>query len=87
MIMVCLHPSHKPDWGFPERGKISWGGATHTFYFGIYASMFLILLAPLIVGYIQGTDLYVFLTGCIGYAITWTTDGARGYFQPYTKIK
>ena len=32
-IKLTLEQTHKPDWGFPSPGKVSWGGKAHLVYF------------------------------------------------------
>ncbi len=87
MGFVCTLPGHKPDWGYPKPGKISWGGFSHLPYFGIYCAIALYLVITMIQGKLTGLNLALVIIGGAGYAITWIVDLFEGNFEKLKPIK
>jgi hypothetical protein len=46
---MCLSDGHKPDWGFPEKGKVSYGGLIHAVYWGLNVGMVIICIYHLLI--------------------------------------
>jgi len=82
---MCLTKDHKPDWGFPEIGKISLGGLVHLAYFGVICSMAIICLIAILLGILHGYSfLITFLGGGI-WIISFIFDYYQGHFEPLKK--
>ncbi len=78
---MCLSAKHKPDWGFPMKGKISLGGIIHLGYFWFYFSIIFFTVWNCI----TKPEWLMFGAGLIIYAITWHKDLRSGNFAPLIK--
>lgn len=61
----CARPSHKPDWGYLEGGKITWGGRTHLVYAFCQGSLVGIGLVLLCASKMTGAPLIMYVTGIV----------------------
>ena len=81
--LMCLSKNHKPDYGYPAMGKISFAGALHLPYHGINAAMAIICLYHwLWTGMIRGLPMWIGLTGTAVYIAALVIDIMRGNFDP-----
>ena len=85
-LKMCLAENHKPDWGFPEAGKISLGGILHLPYFGAGIAMAALCLWHLATGNLYGTTLWVGLTGGGIYLSCFAADIISGNFDPIKRV-
>lgn len=76
---MCLSKDYKPDWGFPEIGKISAGGLLHLPYFG-----FSVVAGVWCLGLFRfpGTVLWTYLAGAVLYAVCFALEIKSGNFDP-----
>ncbi|PKM91803.1 hypothetical protein CVU82_01180 [Candidatus Falkowbacteria bacterium HGW-Falkowbacteria-1] len=81
-----LRPSHKPDWGYPQKGKISLGGISHLPYFGILSGMALICFINIISGDLRGAPLWATLAGGLFYIIMTVADIKSGNFDEFKTV-
>lgn len=77
---------HKPDWGYPKKGKISLGGLVHLPYFGALSSMALICFINIISGDLEGVVLWTTLIGGLFYVGTFLLDIKSGNFDKLHKL-
>jgi len=86
--VICLAPNHKPDWGYPEAGKISWGGRVHLVYFGFHVAYVLLGFGLLLRVVITGAFLELALLigfglfGLLSYIVAFILDVKHGNFVP-----
>lgn len=85
-VYMNLQDSHKPDWGYPAKGKISLGGIIHLPYFGALSGMSVICLINIINGGIEGILLYTTISGMAIYLITVVLDIKSGHFDSLKKM-
>lgn len=78
--IMCLSKDHKPDWGFPAKGKINLGGIIHLIYFWFYVSIISFTLFHWTK--LTANDWSIFFAGLIIYAISWWKDVKSGNFDP-----
>lgn len=81
---MCTSKEHKPDWGFPDIGKISWGGIIHLSYFGVGVAMN--MLCVWFADYLSGQILIVLFSGVMFYAVCLIEDIRSGNFDPLKRI-
>jgi hypothetical protein len=86
-LKTCLAKNHKPDWGYPEIGKISLGGISHLPYFGIQLGMGVVCLIKAFTGELTGLVLISAIGGGIIIVIMAILDWKTGHFDPLIKIK
>lgn len=79
---MCLSKDHKPDWGFPEVGKISWGGISHLPYHGVGVAGSAISLVHLALGHLSWSVACYALTGAAIYIASVAADVLTGKFDP-----
>ncbi len=82
-----LKSGHKPDWGYPSQGRISWGGITHLPYFGSLFAMSILCLINIFSGEIRGVLLWTTLSGGFIYIITIIVDIKLGHFDSIKNYK
>lgn len=70
--------NHKPNWGFMEGGKITWGGKTHLLYFAVQSVVAVAGLGLLFTLQVSGIALAVGLAGIAVYAAAVIADVATG---------
>lgn len=85
-LFINLQKNHKPDWGYPSEGKVSWGGLSHLPYFGLLFGMSVICLIKIINGEVKTLLLLTILGGFTIYAITTILDIKSGHFNPLRKL-
>lgn len=83
-LVMCLGKKHKPDYGFPDIGKISYAGVLHLFYFGAGVAASIISVWHIFTGDLTGTPLWVGLCGGVIYMICFFRDIIDGNFNPVT---
>lgn len=82
-MRMCLGVNHKPDWGYPEVGKISVGGYLHLPYFGVSVVAGVWCLGLLRV---PGTVMYIYLAGLVVYALCFLLELKSGNLDPIKKV-
>ena len=83
---MCLGKEHKPDYGFPEVGKISLAGMLHLIYFGAGIGATIISLCNLFTGELVGPVLYVALGGGVAYLAFLAPEIMSGNFDPLKRV-
>ena len=84
--VMCLGSNHKPDYGFPDTGKISFAGFLHLFYFGFGTGAALLCLLALIRGELEGPVMWTALSGGTFYAGCFILEIASGNFDRLKKV-
>jgi len=79
---VGTHEKYKPNWSFPETGRVSLGGMVHLAYFGMNVAASTICILHVFSGDIRGTSLWLTLTGWTIFALAVVVDTALGYKDP-----
>ena len=79
---MCLGKDHKPDYGFPQIGKVSIAGLMHSPYLGVGVAASIFCLWFVITGILRGPVLYVWLSGLAFYAICFVAEIRSGNFDP-----
>lgn len=82
----CLAKNHKPDWGYPQIGKVSLGGISHLPYFGIQSGMGVVCLIKIFSGDLTGLVLITTLVGGAIIGLMAILDWKTGHFDPLVKI-
>ncbi len=79
--MCTKDKRHKPDWGFPKAGKVSWGGTFHSFYhgFGVAVATFC-LWHYFYTDLLSGFPAFLFWVGVAGYVACFVADIRAGHF-------
>lgn len=77
----CLSWRHKPDWGYPDIGEISWGGGAHLVYFFFYIVASSAVLWSIINGTLSGLPMWLALAGGGFYIATYVADLRAGVFD------
>jgi len=86
--VICLRKTHKPDWGYPEAGRISTGGKTHSLYHGLQVAMVSFLLWSIIfTGVLRGWPMWLAIIGMIIYSVTLVIDIKKGHFASLIPLK
>jgi len=77
-MQMCLSTNHKPDWGYPEIGKISMSGYLHLPYFGcsVVAGVWCLGLFT-----VPGIVLVIYLTGLAIYGLCFLLEIRSGNFD------
>lgn len=95
--LLCVHPNHKPDQGYPEPGKIGWNGIAHLPYHGVGMAMSLLAIfhifhidgvisvLHIFSGDLNGWPLYVGLVGGVIYVAFFILDIRAGNFASLKK--
>ena len=84
-LKMCLGKGHKPDYGFPDIGKVSLAGILHLFYFGAGIAASVICVWNLITGDLRGPVMWVSLAGGAFYIICFVLEVRSGNFDPLQK--
>ena len=85
-MAMCLGPTHKPDQGFPEVGKISMHGISHLPYFGIYAAVSMLSIYHLFSENIASPIMWLGLAGGLIWVASQIADQKAGNFNPLKKL-
>ncbi len=86
-LKSCLSKEHKPDWGYPEIGKISLGGISHVPYFGIQLAMGVVCLIKAFTGDLNGLPLITTIGGVVIIIAMAIMDWKSGHFDPLVRIE
>jgi len=86
-FLMCIGPNHKPDWGYPEIGKISLGGLSHLPYFGAMTAIAIMCVYHIIIGNLRGPLMWIALAGGAIYIASFITDLKAGNFDPIKYIE
>jgi hypothetical protein len=86
-LLMNLRLSHKPDWGYPLKGEVSWGGLSHLPYFGSLFAMAAICFVKIASGEINGILLWTVVVSILIYTTTTILDIKSGNFDPIKKIR
>lgn len=84
---ICLGKSHKPDYGFPQTGKISFAGILHLFYFGMGIGAVVACLWSLFEGRLTGLVLWLAVLGAAAYAVCFAAELRSGNLDPLKRIE
>jgi|GEM_PF-940942 len=77
-----LSKNHKPSWGEPRAGQISFGGFVHSFYSSLLSAMSCLCLWSIITGRMAGVLLWLTLVGGIIWVVALIMDTISGNFDP-----
>jgi hypothetical protein len=80
--VLNMRQNHKPDWGYPEAGKISLGGISHLPYFGVNIAIACADIFYLLTGKLEGELMWIALAGGAIYIASMITDIRVGNFDP-----
>ncbi len=72
-------PGYKPNWSFPEVGKVSPGGWVHVIYWGLQLTVAVTTLQLLVQGALDKSAVAVTGGGWVVYGLAVYTDTARGH--------
>jgi len=86
-LKMCLGKDHKPDYGFPDIGKISFAGILHLFYFGAGIGASVMCVWGLIAGNLTGAVLWVALGGGAFYVGCFIAEIKSGNFDPLKRVE
>ena len=86
-LKMCLGKNHKPDYGFPDIGKISLAGILHLFYFGAGIGASVMCVWNLCTGELTGWVLCVALAGGVFYIACFFAEIRSGNFDPLKKVE
>jgi len=86
-LKMCLGKNHKPDYGFPSVGKISFAGVLHLFYFGAGVGAFVVCVWGVITGDLTGVAFWVFVAGVVFYAGCFLVEIKSGNFDPLKRVE
>ena len=86
-LKMCLGKNHKPDYGFPDIGKISCAGILHLFYFGAGIAASVMCAWNLVTGDLRGPVMWVALAGGAFYIGCFIAEIRSGNFDPIQRIK
>jgi len=81
-LKMCLGKDHKPDYGFPDIGKISLAGILHLFYFGIGIGASAMSVWAFFAGDLWGPVMWVALGGGAFYIGCFILEIWSGNFDP-----
>lgn len=84
-LKMCLGKNHKPDYGFPNIGKISLAGIMHLFYFGAgMGAAIMCLWGVFVTGSLPWLSpvTWVFLGGGVLYIGCFVVEMKSGNFDP-----
>ncbi len=84
-LKMCLGKNHKPDYGFPGIGKISFAGILHLPYFGFGIGASAMSAWNLIIGELRGPVMWVALAGGAVYVGCFVLEIRSGNFDPLKK--
>ncbi len=78
---MCLGENHKPDYGFPDIGKISLAGILHLPYFGVGIGASAMSVWSIFTGELTGPVLWVALAGGAIYIACFVAEIKFGNFD------
>lgn len=81
-LKMCLGKDHKPDYGFPDIGKVSFAGILHLFYFGAGIAASVMCVWNLFTGDLRGPVMWVALAGGAFYIVCFVLEVRSGNFDP-----
>jgi hypothetical protein len=84
-LFVCLSKNHKPDYGFPDTGRVSRAGVLHLFYLAVGVGAAAMCVGRLVTGELYGTVLWVALAGGAIYILCFFADVKSGNFASLKK--
>lgn len=84
-IVPRLAKNHKPSWGEPIIGKISFGGRIHSIYFSLTLAMAIMCIYEITTGKITGIILWTTLAGGLIWALSCVADILAGHFDALKK--
>lgn len=79
---MCLGKTHKPDYGFPDIGKISLAGILHLIYFGVGIAAALMSAWGIWQGTLRGPVKWAAMAGGAFYGLCITLEFGSGNFNP-----
>ncbi|NQT50213.1 UbiA family prenyltransferase [Candidatus Kuenenbacteria bacterium] len=79
---VGTHQKYKPNWSFPEPGKVSLGGKVHLAYFGVSVAVSSICLLHALSGNIEKTSIYLIVAGYLVFLSAVLVDVILGHKNP-----
>lgn len=85
-LKMCLGKNHKPDYGFPQAGKISLAGILHLIYMGVGFGAGITCLKNLVTGTLYGPVLWVALAGGVIWIWFFVLEIKSGNFDPIKRI-
>lgn len=77
---MCIGPNHKPDWGFPKPGAISWGGKVHMVFAGVQGMIIGGGVISFSLGQITVLPLILFVVGALVWGVGFIADVKTGRF-------
>jgi len=80
-LRSCLSKTHKPDWGFPEVGKISLGGWIHLPYFAIGWAIGIFTFGHVVCGHVPSPIVWMWVFGALTYIMYLIREFTSGNFQ------
>jgi len=80
-LKMCLGNAHKPDYGFPDRDKVSFAGILHLFYFGVGIAASVMCVWNLITGDLRGPVMWTALVGGVFYILCFIMEMKSGNFD------
>lgn len=83
---MCLGKGHKPDYGFPDIGKVSSAGILHLLYFGVGVAASVMCVWNLITGDLRGPVMWVAFAGGVFYIGCFILEVRSGNLDPLKKI-
>lgn len=86
-LKMCLGKNHKPDYGFPDIGKVSFAGILHLFYFGAGIGASAMCVWNLIAGDLRGPVMWVALAGGAFYFACFILEVRSGNFDPLKRVE
>ncbi len=85
-LAMCLGKNHKPDYGFPDIGKVSFAGILHLFYFGAGIAASVMGVWNLITGDLRGPVMWVALVGGAFYIVCFILEMKSGNFDQLNRL-
>ncbi len=83
----CTGTHHKPDWGYPEAGKVSWGGIAHSVYFWLNLKAAIVVFWSTLNMQLNGPPLWLAWLGGLFYIGTFVADIKAGNFAKRRFVK
>ena len=86
-MKMCLGKDHKPDYGFPEIGKISTAGVLHLPYFGVGIAVSAVTTWNLVAANLwKEPTMWVGLAGGAWYITCFILEIKSGNFDPLKRV-
>jgi hypothetical protein len=81
-FFLWMGPSHKPDWAYPKKGVVSFGGQLHLVYFILQLTVALLAIALLVGGRLSPIQMAVGLSGGVVYLLAvWKDVNTKRWFS------